>query len=346
MKLERIKCKPLERAKNLCISHSYIIGCTGQKAAIMDKQLNLVHTVEGLEYVYSAEVSPDETKLLLISTVNKFYIVDMRTFKKIRITVKTPYNYNLEGRGCWSFDGKSVFIPVNRCTDHLNSTLRQYHLDDLIKYEDYLADQYMVECVLRMDACKTYLLAGYNRRENSRNYFILFDGTVFQASPLENAAGIGILKATVDTEKGIVTIYSMRGCRQFTLEGKEIAIISHPSPKSQTRKMSDVFPYLADENTETQNLRNALFAAFGLTDVSIPDSFSIPDHINKYELSSNGDYIYLASKSGFYLLDASTGNILATVPEEYGAQNVEELAPGLVAIATLTGVKLYRLSNL
>jgi len=114
MKLERIKCKPLERAQNLCVSKSYIVGCTGRKAAIMDKHLNLIHTVEGLEYVYSAEVSPDETKLLLISTGNRFYIVDLRTFEKTRITVKSPYNQNLEGRGCWSFDGRSVWIPVQR----------------------------------------------------------------------------------------------------------------------------------------------------------------------------------------------------------------------------------------
>ena len=126
MKLERIKCKPLERAKDLFVSRSYIIGCTGQKAAIMDRQLNLIHTVEGLEYVYSAEVSPDETKLLLISNGNKFYVVDMHTFEKTRITVKAPYNYNLEGRGCWSFDGKSVWIVVQRSTGYINSTLRRY----------------------------------------------------------------------------------------------------------------------------------------------------------------------------------------------------------------------------
>ena len=82
MNLNRIKCKPLERAKNLCVSRSYIVGCTGKKAAIMDKQLNLIHTIEGLDYVYSAEVSPDETKLLLISTLNKFYIVDLLTIWK------------------------------------------------------------------------------------------------------------------------------------------------------------------------------------------------------------------------------------------------------------------------
>lgn len=101
MKLERIKCKPLERAKNLCVFQSCIIGCTGPKAVIVDKRLNHVHTVDELDYVYSAELSPDETKLLLIFTGNKFYIVDMRTFDKVRVTVKAPYIYNLEGRGCW-----------------------------------------------------------------------------------------------------------------------------------------------------------------------------------------------------------------------------------------------------
>jgi hypothetical protein len=50
----------------------------------------------------------------------------------------------------------------------------------------------------------------------------------------------------------------------------------------------------------------------------------------------------LASESGFYLIDASTGNLLASVPEKYGVQNFEELAPGLIAIATWSGVKLYR----
>lgn len=32
-------------------------------------------------------------------------------------------------------------------------------------------------------------------------------------------------------------------------------------------------------------------------------------------------------------------------PEEYGVQNFEEIDPGLIAIATWTGVKLYRLCN-
>ena len=339
MRLERIKCKPLERAKNLCVSQSYIVGCTGQKAAIMDKQLNLIHTVEGLEYVYSAEVSPDETKLLLISNGNKFYVVDMHTFEKTRITVKPPYNYNLEGRGCWSFDGKSVWIVVQRSTGYINSTLRRYCVNDFNKYEDNLADKYYLNGISRIDSNNTYFLTSYNRQENNRAYFIYFDGTAFREFPLETSANMLAPTATVDMEKGVVTAASIAGCRQFTLEGKAIKTISHPASKDKTLRTSDAFMHLFDGDTEKQNRLKEVSASLGLEDISAPD------YITKHELSSCGSHIYLASESGFYLLDAGTGDILATVPEEYGVQNFEEIDTGLIAIATWTGVKLYKLCD-
>jgi hypothetical protein len=336
MKLERIKCKPLERAKNLFVSQSYIIGCTGQKAAIMDKQLNLIHTVEGLEYVYSAEVSPDETKVLLISNGNWFYIVDMHTFEKTRITVKAPYNHNLEGRGCWSFDGKAVGIPVQRSLGYLNSTLRRYCVQDFTIYEDHLADKYYLDGISRIDTNNTYFLTGFNRQENDRAYFIYFDGAAFREVPLEPSMNMIAPTATVDMEKGVVTLSSITGCRQFTLDGKMVNTISHPSPKGKTLHASDVFMHLFDGNTEKQKHLKEVSASLGL------EHISAPDYITKYELSSCGKYIYLASESGFYLIDASTGDILASVPEKYGVQNFEELAQGAIAIGTWSGVKLYQ----
>lgn len=339
MKLKRVKCKPLERAKNLCVSQSYIVGCTGQKAAIMDKQLNLIHTVEGLEYVYSADISPDETKLLLISNSNKFYIVDLHTFEKTRITVKTPYNHNLEGRGCWSFDGKSVWIVVQRSTGYINSTLRRYCVDDFNKYEDLLADKYYLNGISRIDTNNTYFLTGYNRQENNRTYFIYFDGTAFREFPLETSVNMIAPTATVDMEIGVVTLSSIVGCRQFTLDGKTVNAISHPSPKDKTLHASDVFMHLFDGDAKKQNRLKEISASLGL------ENISAPDYITKRDTSSCGKYIYLASESGFYLINEKTGDILASVPEEYGVQNFEELAPGFIATATWTGVKLYKLCD-
>ena len=338
MKLERIKCKPLDRAKDLCVSQSYIIGCTGQKAAILDKQRNLLHTVEGLEYVYSAEVSPDETKLLLISNGNKFYLVDLHTFEKTRITVNAPYNYNLEGRGCWSFDGRSLWIPVQRSTGAMNSTLRCYCVDDLSQYSDYLADKYCITGILRLETMRSFFMTGYHRQEN-RHYFIYFDGSAFREYPLETTVDIVGSTTTVDVEKGIVTTASLAGCRQFTLEGKIIKTIPHPAPKSKRLSASDVFMHLCDGDTEKQKQLKELSNAYGMENVSAPDN------ILKYASSSDGSYTYLASDSGFYLLDGVTGDVLASVPEAFGVQNFEEISPELIAIATWSGVKLYQLSN-
>ena len=337
MKLERIKCKPLERAKDLCVSRSYIVGCTGQKAAILDKQRNLLHTVEGLEYVYSAEVSPDETKLLLISNGNKFYIVDLYTYEKTRITVKAPYNYNLEGRGCWSFDGRSLWIPIQH-SGTMNSTLRCYCADDLSQYSDYLADKYCITGIMRLEAMGSFFMTGYHRQEN-RYYFIYFDGSVFREYPLDANVNIVGATPTVDAEKGVVTVASVSGCRQFTLEGKLIKTIPHPAPKSKKIGASDVFMHLCDGDTEKQKHLKELSNAYGMENVSAPDN------ILKYAPSSDGRYTYLASDSGFYLLDGVTGAVLASVPEAFGVQSFEEISPELIALATWSGVKLYQISN-
>lgn len=337
MKLERIKCKHLERGKDLCVSRSYIIGCTGQKAVVLDKQLNLVGTVTGLEYVYYAEVSPDETKLLLISNGNKFYIVDLQTFEKIRATVKAPFSRNLEGKGCWSFDGKSVWIPVQRTTGSFNSTLRRYPIEDLNKYEEHLKDEYCLTGISRMVDGGTYFLTGYNRQDNNRNYFIYFDGTAVRTYPLGIAADMPGPKASVDTEKGIVTVTTLDGCRQFTLDGKEIQAVVHPAPRNKTLCASEAFGHLFEGDAEKQEKLKDISAAFGLEEILVQDT------ITNYQVSACGSYLYLASQSGFYLLDAKTSEVLASVQEEYGVQNVKELAPGIIAIATWTGVKLYRI---
>lgn len=302
----------------------------------MDRQLNLIHTVEGLAYVYRAEVSPDETKLLLISNANKFYVVDLHTFEKTRITVKSPHNYNLEGRGCWSFDGESLWIPVQRSAGYINSTLRRYCVQDLNQYEDFLADKYNITSISRIDANRLYFLIGHNRQDQNL-YFIYFDGTAFREFPLESPGSIIAPDAAVDMEKGIVTPFSFGGCRRFTLEGKAVDTVTHPDPKDKMLHTSDAFMHLFDGDTQKQNRLKEISASLGL------EKIIAPDHITKYELSSCGSYLYLASENGFYVMDGSTGEILACVPEKYGVQNFEELAPGSVAIATWSGVKLYRL---
>lgn len=333
MKLERIKCKELEPAKSVCLSKSYMVGCTGQKAVILDRERNLIHKVTGLNYVYAAEISPDESKLLLISNLNLFYVVDLRTFEKTRISLRAPYKNNLDGKGCWSFDGKFLWIPLY----HINSTLRRYCAEDLTQYEDFLADKFFIQGISKLDDEKTYFMTAYNRREENRSYFITYDGEEFREFPLENPKHVLETSTTVDPKRGLVTLVAIEGCYQYTLEGKGLRKITHPAPKDKVLCASDVFGPLFAGDSEKQEKVRELSTEHGL------EHIPAPDRITKYAVSSCGTYIYLASDSGFYLLDVATEQVLATVPERFGVHQVAELAPDLLALSTWNGTKLYRI---
>ena len=340
MKLERIKCKELARTKTFSVSQSYLVGCTGTRAVILDKQLNHVHTVEKLQYVYSASFSPDESKLLLISNENRFYILDMQTFAVTSVTVKAPYNYNLEGRGCWSFDGNDVWIPVSRWTELENSTLRRYSANDPAKFEDFLPDVYVLDHISRIAKDRTYFLTGYNRKDARRRYFIYFDGNSFREYPLEVPETMLLSSCVVDEENDIITLFSFTdGCKRFSMKGKLLESVTHPNPQSRTMSFSKAFTNLFADNPEGMQKVKDMSAAHGFENVPVRDK------IAEYRTSSCGRYGYLASESGLHLLDGKTGEVLEFVPEEFGVQHVAETTPDIIAIATWSSVKIYHIDH-
>lgn len=152
MKLERIKCKLLDRAWDISVSPSLIIGCTGSRAIVLNRQYQHLQTINGLDHVYKAHISPDEEHVLLVSTKNKFYIADLVSGEKRSVLIRAPYNGNLEGRGCWSHDGKNVYIPVVH-SGSLNGTLRRYRFDLLTVEAELLQDKYIISflCPLAKD---------------------------------------------------------------------------------------------------------------------------------------------------------------------------------------------------
>lgn len=343
MKLERIKCKALDNVRGLCQSKSYIIGCTGPKVIIMDRQMNIVHTVDKLDYVYSADVSPDETKLLLVSNSNKFYIVDLQTFHVERVTVRKPFRCD-EGKGCWSLDGKSVFIPVIDST--VNSTLRRYYVDDLKHYEEHLADIYWINSINRIKGRVTLFMTGLKRKEEtSEHYFIYFEnGDVREYRVEEDLLGP---KAMVDAEKEIVTVSSSNSVARFSLDGKKINDIPLSFLKEQSfcfrDFVSDSLSYMQKYAAEAEEYIPEA-QAYISADIE-GEAVRFPEIVNKYEPSSCGNYIYWATQGGFYVQDAGTENVLAHMPEEFGALDCLEISPGLVFVSTFDGGKLYRIND-
>ena len=147
VKLERIKCKPLERAWDISVSSTLIIGCTGSRAVVLNRQYQHLQTIDGLDHVYKAHISPDEKRALLVSTKNKFYVADLVSGEKRQVLIRAPFHNNLEGRGCWSNDGKHVYIPVVH-SGSLNSTLRCYRIDLLTAEAEFLQDKYIISFLL------------------------------------------------------------------------------------------------------------------------------------------------------------------------------------------------------
>lgn len=170
MKLERIQCKVLDRAWDISVSSSFIIGCTGARAVVLNRQYQHLHTIAGLDHVYKAYISPNEKQVLLVSTKNKFYIADLVSGEKRQVLVRAPFNNNLEGRGCWAHDGKHVYIPVVH-SGSLNGTLRRYRVDDLSVEAEFLRDEYIIRFLYPMTKREAYRMLCYDR-SNGENCLI------------------------------------------------------------------------------------------------------------------------------------------------------------------------------
>lgn len=336
MKLEQIPCKALAKAKSVFVFPSHLVGCTGKKAVLLDREQNLIHTIEGLSYVYFAAISPDESQLLLISNEKYFYVVDLHSFEKRRIAVKAPWELLADTRGCWSSDGASVYIPVYRGEV---STLRNYRAADPSMYEDVLSGKYVLRTIQWVPSRKAYFLCGYGRQEKKQNYFIWYDGAAFTAYPVQEPPGTMIFMAKAEEKDPSVTMISNHGCFRMSPEGQILEKVEHPSPKDKELSFFSGFHHLLNGNEEKEGQLLAISEALDL------ERIPAPDRITKYSRSSDGAYGYLASDSGFYLLDGTTGEVLASVPAEHGIHCVAELSPGLLALSTWTATKLYRISK-
>lgn len=301
MKLQRIQCPHLVHAGDITVSSSYIIGCTGRRAMILDRQYNLLQTIEGLDYAYRAHLSPDEKQLLLISTLNKFWVTDLASGTTRKVTIRAPFNSNLELEGCWSHDGQHIYIPALR-SKNIYNTLRRYRASDLTVEAEFLQDQYLIGELHPLKNENAYFMIGWNR-EAWRSAFILMKEDAFDIIEMEKGLSFSS-RGIVLEEKLEILLPTGKDYRRYSLDGKLLEIIPHPF-------VSGEWDY--------QHL------------------------ITKYALSACGKYIFMSTNSGFYVLNAATKQLLASIPEQFGVHNFEQTEPGVIAVAAWGGVKLYRI---
>lgn len=160
--------KELKRSKNLTLTSRYIILYNGASIAIYDHEFVCQKKILNLKYVYDGYVSPDETKLLLVSSTNRYYLVSLEDFSVLGTrSIKSPYNGSLEGRGCW-ISNDSFLLPVQN-DGSLLSTLRKYNCDSSGSFEDFLAELFWIIYVTFVAKNNSYLIIGLDRNEHTWN---------------------------------------------------------------------------------------------------------------------------------------------------------------------------------
>ena len=158
----------LRHSKNLTLTSRYIILYNGSSVVIYDYKFVCQKKILNLKYVYNGYVSPDETKLLLVSNENRYYLVSLENFSVLKTcSIKSPHNGNLEGNACWH-SNDSFFLPVQNDVSML-STLRKYNCDSSDSFEDFLAGLFWITYVTFVAKNDSYLIIGLDRNNDVWN---------------------------------------------------------------------------------------------------------------------------------------------------------------------------------
>lgn len=186
IKVKKIKHPFLLNAKNCVVSQNFIVTFTGTKANIFNKQLMLLKSITNLKYIYHGYISPDETKILLVSTTNLFYIFSLDTFECLKKhSFKDRFNYNLEGRGAWDFDDKTFFVCA--CDKYLlHPCLMYFSLEQEEPIKQIEFPEYSFQSVCKIEEAKKFLFAGVNHKDNHRNYLFYLFNDVCEEFPIDN----------------------------------------------------------------------------------------------------------------------------------------------------------------
>lgn len=168
----------MKYAKHVTSSKQYIAFVTGSKAYLLNKQYVILQYYENLDHVYYVEISSDERYLLLGSTSNHFYLVDIVSQAINKITIQAPYNSNTEMMVRFSNDSQNIYaVCLNSKT--VLSCLRVYSVHDLSDYNDYLDELYWISAIdVIIDKNQSVLLAGCDRKKDQHHLLWFENGIV------------------------------------------------------------------------------------------------------------------------------------------------------------------------
>lgn len=314
IKLQEVKFDCLKNEKSIAFSNKYVIICTGKRVIVCDRDLSVLKTFCDMHYVYDAKISPDEQQLLLISSSNCFYVVDLNSFEIRKHTVIGTYSGNLEGRGCWAFDSQSFYL-VGSSKRNGVSAIIQYNTHDATSPTNlYLAGRYSIFYIKAIQETGQYVAVGLDHNR----------------SKLENGSSWSIIKFDGENSEELQIPEIFGDCVRYvqyhpTLNSLKICCIQN-----------DVSIALGVPKDGS---------LFKINDIIENNAFKLPigSIINSYCLSSDEAKIYIATNKGLFVGDYNNRKIIASKRYKHGVLDVKELNNKLLLLSTVNGIKAFEI---
>ena len=333
IKLKQVKQGILSAAKGLAVSEHFIVALTGRKAHIFDKGLHLLHTIDQLYYVYHGYISPDESKILLVSTGNRFYVYSLENFECIqKNSLKGEWNRNIEGLGAWDYQDDIFLIKAG----DFHCCVFYYSVNQTKPIEQVNFPDFWLVHLQRVESCQKHLLIGYHG-ENHKAYMIFLSGNCFEEYPIENFDE-AVMDAEYNPFLDKFLIYGSQNAIICDQKGKfvrpaEVKRMVKDNAKS-IKNWLDELPFSADQK---EKLLDNLFDYIG------QEQRTGFENINKLLWSKKLELLYVGTSERFFIYDREKKEVFYSKEIPFGVYDIIELEDNRIMLSTWQGVKIYEI---
>lgn len=242
MKLQKLTCPALSKAKNIDVSRNFVVATTGSAVTIADRNFQILQRIENLPHGYYVRISPDETQVLLVSTAPLFYVISLQDYSVRKCVLKKEYAENLEGRAVWSPDGKEIVAAVMN-KHSLCTAIRTYDAADLSVYRQTPDLDLTAFSICYVPEYGQYLLAGRDTVTQSTPTIAWFDGQNVTQYAVRGFDDVFILRAQYDSIANAVAVFGVADAALCEKDGtlRQKLSVKQSKPETVAPKGNDPF---------------------------------------------------------------------------------------------------------
>lgn len=337
-KLKKETSHSLKNAKGWTFSNKFIVSFTGTKANVFDKSLNLIHTFTDLKYVYKGYISDDETKLLLVSSSNVFYVFSLETFILIqKYSLKGRFNNSLDGCGAWNFDNNTFIInAVDKYSVH--SCIMLFSTESTAPLKQIEFNDHCFVKVLKLDHLKKHLLLGVDHSKEHKNCLLYLQNDDIEEYIIEDFDDF-ILDAEYNSILDKYIVYG--GESAIICDKRGILIRPLDIGRIIGTTSSFVEKWLDEINITDEDKLEMLQNILGF----IGSDSDVYENINRLLWSKNFNVVFGATSDRFFICDKTDKEIVFSKKFPYGVYDLLEISDNRVILQTWNGAGVYKIER-